>query len=112
MCSETDYLNRDIELPLGMTHMKPNGVDTDLPQDAEKLRKRFTTLVEDGYLQLGIDYEKILDRTILCNYQFLFSTFSFEKFIFVLQLGTYCNSIFSLRSQFRSTIEEIHYIFM
>ena len=79
MCSETDYLNRDIELPLGMTNMKPDGIDTYLPQDAEKLRKRFTTLVGNGYLQLGIDYEKVLDRTILCNFQFLFQSLSLQQ---------------------------------
>ena len=87
MCSETDYLNRDIELPLGMTHMKANGIDTDLPQDAEKLRKRFTTLVEDGYLQLGIDYERILDRTILCNCEFLFQHFYLKSLFSFWNLG-------------------------
>lgn len=67
MYSQAHFLNRDVELPLGMTHMKSNGLDTDLPQDLETFRQKCTTLVKEGYLELGIDYEKILDRTGLCN---------------------------------------------
>ena len=72
MYSQTDYLNRDVELPLGSTHVDPESLDTDLPQDDEELRQRLTTLTQEDYLQLGIDYTKVLDRTVFCNNQFFF----------------------------------------
>lgn len=67
MYSQTDYLNRDVELPLGLTHVEPGSLDTDLPKDAEELRQKLTILTGEDYLQLGVDYTKMLDRTVLCN---------------------------------------------
>ena len=69
MYSQTDYLNRDVELPLGLTHIKTGSLETDLPHDAEELRQGLTRMVEEEYLELGVDYEKVLDRTVLCNKQ-------------------------------------------
>ena len=72
-------MNRDVELPLGMTHMRPNGQGTYLPKDLETLRKKFSTLVSEGYFELGIDYEKILDSTAFCkNNLFVFDFKIFE----------------------------------